>query len=292
MGLWLTDEEQDHIDDVTALMEDSNTGHGYKATSTTKSDGTPKRGRLSLSCEDAAALDYAKSACGVSAFGRSHFRDKGLVTHWKRSDSTRTLGSKELGELTDSDREAIKAKVLAKMGLTLSDWDRLNQVPCNDKGLVAKFDAAVYEIKVSGGRLHDLARCLDIPMRTRTKRDPSGRSCPRLQDAIKRHKRRMADPDAFGVFACAADDCGSKFYRQKPAHKYCSVKCQQRVAKRRTAGVPHTEVAVCAGDDCEAEFTRTVRQSKPSQTYCSGRCKRRAARIRSRTRARERRLAA
>lgn len=226
----LTDEELDHIDDVTALMEDANTGHGYKTTSTAKSDGTPKRGRLSLSCEDAAAMDYAKSACGVSAFGKSWFREKGLVTHWKSSDSTRTLGSKELGEITESDREAIRARVLAKMGLTLSDWDRLNEVPCNDKGLIAKFDAAVYEIKESGGRLHDLARCLGIPLK---RRGDKVLGCPRLQDALARHRDRLANPDKYGVFTCAAIRCDAKFYRQKPTQLYCSSPCQQSERNRR-----------------------------------------------------------
>jgi hypothetical protein len=232
-GLGLSDEEQDHVDEITALMEDAHTGYGYKTTSTAKSDGTPKKGRHSLSCEDAAAMDYAKAQVGVSAFGRSWFREKGLVTHWKRSDSNRTLGSKELGELTDSDRERIKARVLARMGLTLSDWDRLNQVPCQDKGLIAKFDAAVYEIKVSGGRLHDLARCLDIPMRNRTRDSTSGRSCPRLQDCLKRHRQRLAEPEKFGVTTCAAQRCDTKFYKQNPAQIYCSSPCQQSERNRR-----------------------------------------------------------
>jgi hypothetical protein len=234
VGLWLTEEEQDHIDDVTALMEDSNTGFGFKRTSTTKADGsTPKQGRLSLSCEDAAATDHAKAQIGVSAFGKRHFRDKGLVTHWKQSDSTRTLGTVEIEALTDSDRERIKARVLAKMGLTLADWDRLNQVPCNDKGLVAKFDAAVYKIKISGGRINDLARCLDIPLRYRTNATSSGANCQRLQDCIKRHKQRLANPEAYGVTTCAASRCETKFYRQKPSQIYCSSPCQESERNRR-----------------------------------------------------------
>jgi hypothetical protein len=282
----LTEEEQDHIDEVTALMEDSSTGFGYKRTSTSKANGTPEAGKHNLSCESAAATDYAKSACGVTSFSRSWFRWKGLVTDWDRSDSTRTLSRKELGKLSESDREKIKAHVLAKMGLTLSDWDRLNQVPCQDKGLVAKFDAAVYEIKVSGGRLHDLARCLEIPMRSRTRGDTSGRSCPRLQDAIRRHKRRLAQPETHGVAACAAEGCNSTFYRSKPAHKFCSVRCQQKDARERSALPTRTESAVCAGDDCSAEFQRTVQGKKPPQAYCSPRCRRRGARLRARARRR------
>jgi hypothetical protein len=284
--LGLTDAEEDHVEAITALMEDASTGFGYKKSSTAKADGTPRESRVSLSCEDAAAMDYAKAQVGVSSFGRSYFRDRGLVTHWERSDSTRTLGSKELGELTDSDKDRIKAHVLAKMGLTLTDWDRLNQVPCLDKGLVAKFDAAVYEIKVSGGRLHDLARCLEIPMRSRTRGDTSGRSCPRLQDAIRRHKQRLAQPESHGVTTCAAEGCDSRFYRSKPSHKFCSVRCQQKDARKRLALPIETESAVCAGDDCNAEFQRTVVGKKPPQEYCSPRCRRRGARLRARARRR------
>lgn len=291
MGLWLTDEEQDHVDEVTAIMEDSNTGFGYKSTSTAKSDGTPKRGRLSLSCETAANMDYAKSATGVSAFGRSWFREKGLVTHWKSSDSTRTLGSKELGELTDSDREKIKARVLAKMGFTLSDWDRLNASPCLDKGLVAQFDAAVYEIKESGGRINDLARCLGLTLKPQSgkRRGKGATGCPRLQDCIKRHKARLANPEAYGVTTCAAVRCDAKFYKKNPSQKYCSIPCQESERNRRLReGKTMTSgVAVCAGDDCSEEFRWLSIGDTPRQAYCSPRCRRRAAKLRGRARQRE-----
>ena len=247
-------------------MEDANTGHGYKKTSTFKADGsTPKSGRHSLSCDDAANMDYAKAQQGVTAFGKSWFRDKGLVTHWKSSDSTRTLGSKELGELTGSDREKIKARVLAKMGFTLSDWERLNEAPCQDKGLVAKFDAAVYEIKESGGRINDLARALGITLKPQSgKRRGIKRSgatsCTRLQDCIKRHRERLAHPEDYGVTACAARRCSAKFYRQKPSQKYCSSPCQQSERNRRLRSWSPavSEVAVCAGDDCSSEFQRVT----------------------------------
>jgi hypothetical protein len=233
--LGLSDAEQDHVDDMTALMEDAATGYGHKRTHSRKSDGTEYQGRMALSCTESASADYAKAQVGVNTFGKSWFRWKGLVTDWERSDSTRTLSRRELDRITDEDREKIKARVLAKMGFTLSDWDRLNDAPCQDKGLVAKFDAAVYKVKESGGRINDLARCLGLTLKPRTgkQRGTGASSCARLQDCIKRHRQRLAHPEDFGVTTCAASRCSNQFYRQSPSQLYCSSPCQQSERNRR-----------------------------------------------------------